>query len=246
MRKFSAWKTFIKAGQTAIAANLAIELVRLDLPTTAEEWKARGAQLAVTLTMAVGRGVWNMWKTREVPGNPFYNIATPWMVALVLIPTMTGCVSMTPALAGKTHYQMDFVDTVQAPEGEAGQNTEFHVKVSAPAGVDVTNLASMNYDWKGDGSGKIAVAGDTKADTTAQAAALVEVNAAQAQAFTGLIQALAAALPLLTGVPGGGGEAPEMESPIDLPTTLPTDLAGWLALAREHPEILQLLGGLGK
>jgi hypothetical protein len=169
------------------------------------------------------------------------------IIAALVLSTLSGCVSMTPALAGKTHYEMRFVDTLTPVEGEAGQNTEFTVKVDAPAGVDITNLASMDYDWNPDNSGSIAVAGDTAADTTAQAAALVEVGAQQAQAFTGLIQALATVLPALTAQkPPGGVVAPSTNPPFELPFALPTDLAGWIQFAQQHPELLSVLQGLGK
>ena len=222
-KRYELWKTLFKALQTAIAANLAIELVRLDLPTTVEEWKARGAQLAVTLAMAVGRGVWNMWKTREVPGNPFYNLVTPWMLALVLIPFLSGCVSMTRALAGKTFMETDYYNenkTAVNPDGEivpAGDVTHYTSTIKAPAGVDAAKIASMNMKWNADGSGTIGVADDSGADTTAQAAALVEVNAEQAAAFRAIVAVLPSLLPLLTGLPAGGGEVETAPTPFALP-----------------------------
>lgn len=243
---FDYLKMFLKGVIVVAGTYFPAELVLANLPNSAEDWHARGAAIALALACGFGKALWNAWKNRGLPGSPFWAMRrVQFFVALVGCGlTLGGCVSMAPALQGKTHYSMDFVDTITPADGEAGQNTEFHVKVAAPAGVDITNLASMDYKWQPDNSGSVKVAGDTKADTTAQAAALVEVNAAQTQAFTSLIQALASALPVLLPQAGGSPDVGQPETSAGFPSVLPSDLAGWIALAREHPEILQLLGGL--
>jgi hypothetical protein len=148
--------------------------------------------LGIAVAIALFRGIKNMVKNNDLYGNPLRNILKTWMLFLIIPALMLpGCVTATPAFGGKTTYKMDFVDAT------ADQNTEFHVDISAPAGVEIQNLASMAYKWHPDGSGNIAVAGDTAADTTAQAAMLQEVNAQQVQAFVALLALIPTLAPLL-------------------------------------------------
>jgi hypothetical protein len=152
------------------------------------DWRNLGIAVAV----AFWRAGKNMVKNNDLNGNPLRNLLKTWMLFL-LIPALTlpGCVTATPAFGGKTTYKMDFVDAT------AEQNTEFHVDISAPAGVEIQNLASMAYKWHPDGSGNIAVAGDTAADTTAQAAMLTEVNAQQLEFLKQLASLITSIMPLL-------------------------------------------------
>lgn len=200
----------VKAAGTVAIATLAAEVARMDLPTTIDEWKARGGQMLFILLLAVGRALQNAWKNRDMKGSPFYNITRAWMLFL-LIPalTMQGCLTAAPALAGKTHYDMEFIDKT------AEQDTQFRVNIAAPAGVEVANLASMNYRWNPDGSGAIAVAGDTTADTTVQAATISEVNRQQAEAFMAFIALLPALAPLIQAF------RPPQPAPVVTPDPVP-------------------------
>ena len=103
----------------------------------------------------------------------------------ILALLLAGCQGMTPALAGKTHYNVEFQDTT------ADQNTVYKMDIRAPAGVDLASVAAMSYDWQPDGSGGIRVSSDAGVDTTQQAAAAVEVGRQQIEAMNVVLNALA-------------------------------------------------------
>lgn len=98
---------------------------------------------------------------------------------------LAGCQGMTPALAGKTHYNVEFQDTT------TDQNTVYKMEIKAPAGVDLASVTGMSYDWQPDGSGGIRVSSDAGVDTTQQAAAAVEVGRQQIEAINLVLNALA-------------------------------------------------------
>lgn len=98
---------------------------------------------------------------------------------------LAGCQGMTPALAGKTNYNVEFSDTT------ADQNTVYKMNIKAPAGVDLASVTGMSYDWQPDGSGGIRVSTDAGVDTTQQAAAAVEVGRQQIEAINLVLNALA-------------------------------------------------------
>lgn len=103
----------------------------------------------------------------------------------ILALLLAGCQGMTPALAGKTNYDVEFTDTT------ADQNTTYRMKIKAPAGVDLASVTGMSYDWEPDGSGGIRVSSDAGVDTTQQAAAAVEVGRQQIEAMNVVLNALA-------------------------------------------------------
>jgi PBP1b-binding outer membrane lipoprotein LpoB len=103
----------------------------------------------------------------------------------ILALLLAGCQGMTPALAGKTNYSVEFQDTT------ADQNTTYRMQIKAPAGVDLASVAAMSYDWQPDGSGGIRVSSDAGIDTTQQAAAAVEVGRQQIEAINLVLNALA-------------------------------------------------------
>lgn len=192
MNRYSYGVAALKAALTIAFAAIVAEIAIMDLPTTIEEWKSRAPVIGLILLSAAGRALKNAYKNSDLKGSPFYNIMRTWML-FILIPALTlpGCVGFTPALAGKTRYDMEFIDKT------AEQDTQFRVNIAAPAGVEVANLASMNYKWQPDGGGAIAVAGDTTADTTAQAQTLEKVGAQQVQALVSLLAILPTLAPLL-------------------------------------------------
>jgi len=103
----------------------------------------------------------------------------------ILALLLAGCQGMTPALAGKTNYDVEFTDTT------ADQNTTYRMQIKAPAGVDLASVTGMSYDWQPDGSGGIRVSSDAGIDTTQQAAAAVEVGRQQIEAINLVLNALA-------------------------------------------------------
>lgn len=106
---------------------------------------------------------------------------------LALAALLSGCVGMTPALAGKSKYTVDFMDTV-TPDG--GQNTEFHSSISAPAG-DIAKIdPGATYKWN-EGTGEFSVSGKGDIDSTAQAVAITEVGKQQLEAINMVLNALA-------------------------------------------------------
>lgn len=107
---------------------------------------------------------------------------------LALAALLSGCVGMTPALAGKTHYNVEFVDQT------ADQNTTYKMDIKAPAGVDLATVTGMTYDWQPDGSGAINVSQQGNVDTTSQAAMITEVGKQQLDAINMVLNALAPVL----------------------------------------------------
>ena len=107
------------------------------------------------------------------------------VLAILFGLAMAGCQGMTPALAGKTNYNVEFTDTT------ADQNTTYKMQIKAPAGVDLASVTGMSYDWQPDGSGGIRVSSDAGIDTTQQAAAAVEVGRQQIEAMNVVLNALA-------------------------------------------------------
>jgi len=85
---------------------------------------------------------------------------------------------------GKTHYNVEFTDTTE------DQDTVYKMNIKAPAGVDISSVAGMTYDWRPDGSGNIAVSNDSTINTEVQAATLLEINRQQAEALNKALSAL--------------------------------------------------------
>lgn len=138
------------------------------------------------------------------------------ILALIIIAvSFAGCLTAPPGLGGKTKYSMQFNDTVSEIKDDTGvvvapgQDTNFSVNISAAAGVDVKDLASMSYLVKPDGTVDISVASDTSADTTAQAQALIQAHQTTMETAKALAPIIAdvvtQALIPLPGVPGEAG-----------------------------------------
>ncbi len=115
-------------------------------------------------------------------------------ISLFPILFLSGCLGLMPGVSGKSHYSVDFVDTVTA---EGGQNTEFHSDISAPAG-DIAKIdPGATYRWD-ESTGEFSVSGKGSIDSTAQAAMVTEVSKQQLEAFTsGLNTALNVLAPFL-------------------------------------------------
>lgn len=115
----------------------------------------------------------------------------------LLCALLAGCVvgCMTPG-GGKTRFELTFdehdnvtgdVDPTMGVGAEYGNR--FHVKVEAPAGVKIEEI--VNFDWKwSDAGGQLLINTDRSTDTTAQAAALVEMTRVQASAFAQVVSAV--------------------------------------------------------
>jgi hypothetical protein len=97
---------------------------------------------------------------------------------------------LMPSVAGKSHYSVDFVDTVAA---DGTQNTEFHSDIAAPAG-DIAKIdPGATYKWQ-DGNGEFAVSGKGAIDSTAQANMATEIGKQQIDALNVVLNALAPVL----------------------------------------------------
>jgi len=103
---------------------------------------------------------------------------------------LSGCMGLMPSVAGKSHYSVDFVDTVAA---DGTQNTEFHSDIAAPAG-DIAKIdPGATYKWQ-DGNGEFAVSGKGSIDSTAQANMATEIGKQQIDALNVVLNALAPVL----------------------------------------------------
>lgn len=108
---------------------------------------------------------------------------------------ISGCVGMTPALAGKTKITTEFRDIATA---DNATDTHYSQSIVAPAGVDAKELNSFSYDWD-EKTGKITVSQDRNVNTLGQAEALIQVNAQQTQLINSLTQALISAAAPIVG-----------------------------------------------
>lgn len=96
---------------------------------------------------------------------------------------LCGCVS--PAIGQRTKLKVGFRDiTVDPVYNDLGsiaqpgtQDTDFVIEISAAAGVDIEQIASMLYEIAPDGSYSIGINGNLVADTTKQAEALKTIEA---------------------------------------------------------------------
>lgn len=114
------------------------------------------------------------------------------VMAIIFGLAFAGCATTLPAVAGKTHYNVEFSDTT------AEQATVYKMDIKAPAGVDLATVTGMTYDWNPDGSGAISVSQQGNVDTKTQAAMITEVSRQQVEAFkAGLDSALNVLAPLL-------------------------------------------------
>lgn len=112
-----------------------------------------------------------------------------WLI-LSLALFLSGCMGLMPSVAGKSHYSVDFVDTVAA---DGTQNTEFHSDIAAPAG-DIAKIdPGATYKWQ-DGNGEFAVSGKGAIDSTAQANMATEIGKQQIDALNVVLNALAPVL----------------------------------------------------
>ena len=118
---------------------------------------------------------------------------------------LTGCAltpGLVPGLGGKLTYEVTLKDVASASEGEgegegAASNTEFSVKISAPAGTDIKDITSFGYKWDQTG-GEMSVNTDKTASTQGQADLLKQVTQSTVDALSlaqQAVQALIAAYP---------------------------------------------------
>lgn len=201
---YDLWKSFKKGLIPAVVTFLVSQLATLDLDGLLADPKRALPALALSLLVGCLKFVHNMWKNRDLPGNPFYTPPKmpPYAGLVILMVSaslgLAGCLTTPPGLGGKTKYSMDFVDTVSEIKDETGtvvapgQDTTFRVNIAAPAGVDVKDLASMRYRVDPDtGEVDIAVASDTAADTTAQATAITQTHQMSLDTVTALTPVIA-------------------------------------------------------
>lgn len=110
-----------------------------------------------------------------------------YIAAVLAILFLSGCMGLMPSVSGKSHYSVDFVDTVAA---DGTQNTEFHSDIAAPAG-DIAKIdPGATYKWQ-DGNGEFAVSGKGSIDSTAQASMATEIGRQQIDALNIVLNALA-------------------------------------------------------
>lgn len=140
---------------------------------------------------------------------------------------LAGCISTPMALGGKTKYSMQFNDTVSEIKDDTGsvvapgQDTNFSVNISAAAGVDIKDLASMKYFVTPEGTVDILVASDTSADTTAQAQALLQAHETTMETVKGLAPVIAdvvtkALIPVPGASVGVGVAIPRSRRTVDM------------------------------
>ena len=128
-----------------------------------------------------------------------------YLVCVLAFVAFSGCVALTPGFGSKTVLDVeldDKVDPITDESGaviEQGQGTYFRIRAKAPAGVDLSQIAGLAYDWGADGSGNIMVNSDTTASTQGQAAMMAEVANIQAQLVSGLVQGILDALAPILG-----------------------------------------------
>lgn len=161
-----------------------------------------------------------------------------WIPIIVAGVMLSSCASMTPALAGKTKVNTEFRDTLTA---DSAQDTYYKQTIEAPAGVEVKDLSSMGYDWTPDGGGKIAISQDRGANTTAQADALVQVNAAQMQLIGQMMEQIVSLAGIAAPLVGG-----KISADASLDQARETNRAlvrGQLIELLRDPEVLRSLRG---
>ena len=251
---YSLLRSFKKGIFPALGAFLVSQLATLDIDGIMSNPKEKIP--AVLLALAVGglKFLIDVWKQRDMPGNPFYDAPGPPYVGLTVLlvaaSTLAGCLTTPPGLGGKTKYSMDFVDTVSEIKDETGtvvapgQDTTFRVNIAAPAGVDVKDLASMRYRVNPDtGEVDIAVASDTVADTTAQATAIAQTHQMSLDTVTALTPVIANVVAqALVPIPTGGTTPPGPRS-VDMYRLLAGLQTIGINITTEQAELLaQLLG----
>ena len=104
-------------------------------------------------------------------------------LSFLLLISLTGCSTLGTGISGKTSYEMTFSDII--PDQ---QNTQFSVKVKAPAGDLVEAVGNMDYQWDG---GSVSVNQQTNIDSTAQADMLIQMQMINAQILSNLTSQLA-------------------------------------------------------
>jgi hypothetical protein len=117
---------------------------------------------------------------------------------LTVLALCAGCGTLNPATFGKTFYKQSFVDKEGDTLGAngqvlAGQNTEYHLEIKAPAGVKLDDLTGAQYKWDAE-HGEFAVNKSGTTDTTGQ----MEIIKAVVEAITtSTNNALSLAAPLV-------------------------------------------------
>ncbi|MBI2424210.1 MAG: hypothetical protein HYV27_15370 [Candidatus Hydrogenedentes bacterium] len=238
--KFEKWPPLFKALWSVVITTLAFEVTRMDFPTTAEEFRLRGQQLAVTVGLAVYVALKNLFKNRKLRDNPLPDFIRAWM-ALVLVPLLglSGCATLGVAGVASSAKQT----TRETTHDENGNANTFEHITEAKGEVD---KALFDFQYKGhpDESWEMSIGQDSEGVTSPAMQAAIMANTMQMQAFADIVKALVPLIPG-AGAPAGGGVTLPVESPeFELPAELPTDLAGWIAFARANPELMQALEGL--
>lgn len=256
---YDVWKSFKKGLVPAVVIFLTSQISTLDLDGLLADPKRALPALGLSLLVGCLKFVHNMWKNRDLPGNPFYTPPKlPPYAGLVVFMTilslgLSGCLTTPPGLGGKTKYSMQFQDTVDQIKDDAGtviapgQDTSFGVTIAAPAGVDVKDLASMRYRVNPDtGEVDISVASDTAADTTVQAQAIVQAHQMSLETIKVLTPVLTEAisnalLPLPTGT---GTTDPPGRRAVNMPRLLSGLQSIGVNITVEQAELLAELLGL--
>jgi len=184
---------FLKVLLPAEAAAIVIEQ---GIPTSVGEFLSWGDANIAAFISALIVAALNIYKHRaklDAIG------LKSWTILFAAALSMTGCMSLAPAVGGKTHARTEFIDA---------DGTSYTREVHLPAGVDLAGADSMTYTWDGEGAGGIAINGDSTASTQGQAAMLPQVAAIQAQTIADAMAALNNALAIIGPLVGAHIDRP--------------------------------------
>lgn len=161
---------------------------------------------------------------------------TPILFALCL----AGCATLGVAGVASSAKQT----TRETTFDENGNANTFEHITEAKGEVDKA-LFDLQYKGNADGSWDLGIGQDSEGVTSPAMQAAIMANTVQMQAFADIIKSLVPLIPVRGSNPGGGITLPEADPPA-LPATLPTDMAGWIALLRANPELAQYVQGFLK
>lgn len=190
-QRFS-WTTTMRKGLTtglSFLAAFTVALQGIEIPEDVSAFEQAAPGVLIAILLAGVRAYNNVRKNGNKPGgpaDPFKSLGGTGMFCLAILAALsfTGCATMLPSVAGKTTYSLEFKDIT------ADQDTQFVVKVKAPAGDIVDVIGDMDYQWKADGSGGVKVNQAAGVDSTGQAAMIQEVSAIQAQTMAEILNML--------------------------------------------------------
>lgn len=235
------WKTMLtKAGVNATATAVIFAVVGyISHGRATNDW-AVTPDLQSVINMGIAAGMAALWAAgrnwaKNHPSSPLSRVFMTVAVVVAGI-CLQGCASMTPALAGKTNLSTEFRDVVNA---DGTQDTHYSQTVKAPAGVDLKNIASMQYNWDGQGAGNVAVASEPQANTQGQADALVKVNQQQMDLISKLMEQIVALAGIASPLVGGKITADAAQGQTDAVNK--AALQQGILQALQNPEVLKAI-----